>query len=64
MIEDGITINHVNAENSSAIYEDRDYHPEIIISDTNLELNQIECHGEAYDLVYRGYWWNAYSINK
>ena len=64
MIEDGITINHVNAENSSAIYEDRDYHPEIIISDTNLELNQIECHGEAYDLVYRGNWWNVYSINK
>ena len=64
MIEDGITINHVNVENVSALYEDRDYHPDIIISDINLELDQVECHGEEYDLVYRGNWWNAYSNNE
>lgn len=64
MIEDGIIINHVNVENVSAVYEDRDYHPDIIISDINLELDQVECHGEEYDLVYRGNWWNAYSNNE
>ncbi len=64
MIEDGIIINHVNVENVSALYEDRDYHPDIIISDINLELDQVECHGEEYDLVYRGNWWNAYSNNE
>ena len=64
MIEDGIIINHVNVENVSALYEDRDYHPDIIISDINLELDQVGCHGEEYDLVYRGNWWNAYSNNE
>ena len=64
MIEEGIQINHVNVENVSAIYEDREYHPDIIISDTNLELDQIECHGEPFELVYRGNWWNAYSNNE
>lgn len=64
MIEDGIIINHVNVENVSALYEDRDYYPDIIISDINLELDQVECHGEEYDLVYRGNWWNAYSNNE
>ena len=64
MIEDGKIINHVNVENVSALYEDRDYNPDIIISDINLELDQVECHGEEYDLVYRGNWWNAYSNNE
>lgn len=54
MLENDSCIRHVNVSNATAIYEDQNFVPDIIVSiDSGLQQDSMICHGAEYKLCER-----------
>ena len=63
MFNNGTIIRHVNIRegNPSVIYEDKNYVPDVILSDCT-EANSVLCHGYEYEKVMKESWWTVYRL--